>query len=61
MDGCRGDETDVRRASDGKLIYFDGVDNSDYILGKTQQSARTSWVYIDRVPGALALISGATA
>jgi hypothetical protein len=48
MDGCRGDETDVRRASDGKLIYFDGIDNSDYILGKTQQSARISWVYIDR-------------
>jgi arylsulfatase len=33
--------------NDGKPIYFDSIDNSDYILGKTQHSARTSWIYID--------------
>ena len=31
----------------GKPIYFDGVDNSAYVMGKTQHSARDSWVYID--------------
>jgi len=33
--------------NDGKGIYFDSIDNSAYILGKTQHSARKSWVYID--------------
>ena len=33
--------------NDGKKIYFDSIDNSAYILGKTQHSARRSWVYID--------------
>ncbi len=33
--------------NDGKGIYFDSIDNSAYILGKAQHSARTSWVYID--------------
>jgi arylsulfatase len=33
--------------NDGKGIYFDSIDNSDYILGNAQHSARTSWVYID--------------
>src|SRR3990167_2897102 len=33
--------------NDGKGIYFDSIDNSAYILGKTQHSARMSWVYID--------------
>jgi hypothetical protein len=33
--------------NDGKPIYFDSIDNSAYILGKDQHSARTSWVYID--------------
>jgi hypothetical protein len=32
---------------DGKGIYFDSIDNSAYILGKAQHSARTSWIYID--------------
>jgi arylsulfatase len=32
---------------DGKPIYFDSIDNSAYILGKADHSARTSWVYID--------------
>ncbi|WP_280824292.1 arylsulfatase [Pseudaminobacter soli (ex Li et al. 2025)] len=33
--------------NDGKPIYFDSIDNSAYILGKAQHSARRSWVYID--------------
>jgi arylsulfatase A-like enzyme len=32
---------------DGKPVYFDSVDNSAYILGEAEHSARTSWVYID--------------
>ena len=33
--------------NNGKPIYFDSIDNSAYILGKAQHSARNSWVYID--------------
>lgn len=33
--------------NDGKPIYFDSIDNSAYILGKSQHSARRNWVYID--------------
>lgn len=30
----------------GKPIYFDGIDNSQYVLGETKHSARRSWVCI---------------
>ena len=33
--------------NDGKGIYFDGIDNSNYILGKDKHSARDSWIYVD--------------
>jgi hypothetical protein len=33
--------------NDGKGIYFDGIDNSTYVMGKAPHSARDSWVYID--------------
>ena len=33
--------------NDGKPIYFDSIDNSAYIMGKAQHSARGSWIYID--------------
>lgn len=33
--------------NNGKGIYFDSIDNSAYILGKDQHSARRSWIYID--------------
>ena len=33
--------------NNGKPIYFDSVDNSAYILGKAQHSARKSWIYIN--------------
>ncbi|MGB6428655.1 MAG: arylsulfatase, partial [Methyloceanibacter sp.] len=32
---------------DGKPIYFDSIDNSAYVLGKSVHSARASWIYID--------------
>jgi arylsulfatase len=31
----------------GKPIYFDSIDNSDYILGKSPHSARKSWIYVN--------------
>lgn len=33
--------------NNGKPIYFDSVDNSAYILGKAQHSARRSWIYVN--------------
>ena len=33
--------------NNNKPIYFDGVDNSAYVTGKAQHSARDSFVYID--------------
>src|SRR5215472_4234987 len=33
--------------NNGKPIYFDGIDNSDYVTGKAKHSARNGWVYID--------------
>jgi arylsulfatase A-like enzyme len=33
--------------NDGKPIYFDSIDNSAYVLGKAEHSARDSWIYID--------------
>jgi arylsulfatase len=35
------------KGNDGKPIYFDSIDNSAYVLGKSPHSARKSWVYID--------------
>jgi arylsulfatase A-like enzyme len=33
--------------NDSKGIYFDSIDNSAYVIGKAQHSARNSWIYID--------------
>ena len=33
--------------NNGKGIYFDSIDNSAYILGKSIHSNRTTWVYVD--------------
>ncbi len=35
------------KGNDGKPIYFDSIDNSAYLLGKAQHSARNSWIYIN--------------
>lgn len=46
--------------NDGQPIYFDSIDNSAYVLGKAEHSARKSWVYIDgeNFQGARADIGG---
>lgn len=31
--------------NDGKPIYFDSIDNSAYVMGKSPHSARDSWIY----------------
>jgi arylsulfatase len=33
--------------NNNKPIYFDSIDNSEYILGQAKHSARRSWIYID--------------
>jgi hypothetical protein len=33
--------------NNGKPIYFDSTDNTDYILGNAKHSARRAWVYIE--------------
>ena len=33
--------------NDGKPIYFDSIDNSAYVMGKSPHSARDSWIYTD--------------
>jgi arylsulfatase len=33
--------------NNGHPIYFDSIDNSAYILGKAEHSARRSWIYIN--------------
>jgi arylsulfatase len=33
--------------NNGKGIYFDSIDNSAYVLGQAQHSARDAWIYID--------------
>ena len=33
--------------NEGKPIYFDSIDNSAYILGKSPHSARKSWIFIN--------------
>ena len=47
MVGLTPPPTGEWKGNDGKPIYFDGIDNSAYILGKSTHSARNSWVYID--------------
>ncbi|WP_375780605.1 arylsulfatase [Bradyrhizobium sp. ma5] len=46
--------------NNGKPIYFDSIDNSEYVLGRAKHSARRSWVYIDgeNFMGARADIAG---
>ena len=33
--------------NNGKPIYFDGIDNTAYVTGKTKHSARRGWIYTD--------------
>ena len=47
MAGITPPPTGEMKDNNGKPIYFDSIDNSAYILGKAQHSARRSWVYIN--------------
>jgi arylsulfatase A-like enzyme len=47
MVGLKAPPTGEMMDDDGKPIYFDSIDNSTYIMGKSPHSARTSWMYMD--------------
>ena len=47
MSGITPPPTGEMKDNNGKPIYFDSVDNSAYILGKSPHSARRSWVYVN--------------
>ena len=47
MAGVTPPPTGEMKDNNGKPIYFDSIDNSSYILGKSSHSARRSWVYIN--------------
>jgi arylsulfatase len=47
MVGLTPPPTGEMKDNNGKPIYFDSVDNSAYILGKADHSARRSWIYIN--------------
>jgi arylsulfatase A-like enzyme len=46
MVGITPPPTGEMKDNNGKPIYFDSIDNSAYILGKAEHSARKSWIYI---------------
>jgi arylsulfatase A-like enzyme len=47
MVGIKAPPTGEMMDNNGKPIYFDSIDNSAYVLGKAEHSARTSWIYVD--------------
>jgi arylsulfatase len=47
MVGIKPPATGEMMDNNGKPIYFDSIDNSAYILGKAEHSARKSWIYIN--------------
>jgi arylsulfatase A-like enzyme len=47
MSGITPPPTGEMKDNNGKPIYFDSIDNSAYILGKSQHSARRSWIFIN--------------
>ena len=47
MAGITPPPTGEMKDNNGKPIYFDSIDNSAYILGKAEHSARRSWVFIN--------------
>jgi arylsulfatase A-like enzyme len=47
MVGLKAPPTGEMKDNNGKPIYFDSIDNSAYILGKAEHSARKSWIYIN--------------
>jgi arylsulfatase A-like enzyme len=47
MAGITPPPTGEMKDNNGKPIYFDSIDNSAYILGKAQHSARRSWIFVN--------------
>ena len=47
MAGIPVPPTGEMKDNNGKPIYFDSIDNSAYILGKSPHSARKSWIFIN--------------
>jgi arylsulfatase A-like enzyme len=47
MAGITPPPTGEMKDNNGKPIYFDSIDNSAYILGKSPHSARKSWIFIN--------------
>jgi arylsulfatase A-like enzyme len=47
MVGLKAPPTGEMKDNNGKPIYFDSIDNSAYILGNAEHSARRSWIYIN--------------
>ena len=47
MVGLKAPPKGEMKDNDGKPIYFDSIDNSAYIMGKSPHSARESWMYMD--------------
>ena len=47
MAGLTPPPTGEWKDNNGKPIYFDGIDNSSYVTGKSASSARNSFFYID--------------
>ena len=47
MVGLTPPPTGEWKDNNGKPIYFDGIDNSAYVMGKAPHSARDTWIYID--------------
>jgi arylsulfatase A-like enzyme len=47
MAGIKPPPAGEMKDNNGKPIYFDSIDNSAYILGKAQHSARKSWIFIN--------------
>ncbi len=47
MAGIPVPPTGEMKDNNGKPIYFDSIDNSAYILGKAEHSARKSWIFIN--------------
>ena len=47
MTGITPSATGEMKDNNGKAIYFDSIDNSAYVTGKAEHSARASWIYID--------------
>jgi arylsulfatase len=47
MAGLKAPQKGEIKDNNGNPIYFDGIDNTDYVTGKDKHSARDGWIYID--------------